>query len=399
MTTPNFSVARPAATLDPIDLSVMTLEPYETYERLRELGPAVWVPAVSRFLVTSYDACRSAEADQVTFTSELQNATLDRALGGVSMIRKNDPQHSADRAPMGSVLRPKLIREKWTSIFERNARTYLAALVERGPDEADLNDDYAEPVSAQNIADMFGLPGVSYVDIVRWSHAFIAGAANILDDPEIWARCATAASEVGTLLDELIPYYRRNPDGSVTSALANSSLPDDSIHTNIKLAISGGLNEPQHMITGSVWALSRHPDQRAQALADPSLWSAVFDEAARWMTPIGMLTRETTKATTLTGVELPAGANLGLVIAAANRDPTVFERPASFDIGRPKKTHLAFGSGVHLCAGAWAARVSVGEVAVPLLYRELPGLRSDPRRPAEWKGWVGRGLTSLPVTW
>jgi hypothetical protein len=101
------------------------------------------------------------------------------------------------------------------------------------------------------------------------------------------------------------------PDGSMTSALANADLPDGAVRANVKLTISGGMN----------------------------------------------------------------------------------------DIARPHTPHLGFGSGVHLCAGHWAARISIGEIAVPLLYDRLPGLRTDPRRPEDWYGWVFRGPTSLPVTW
>ena len=112
-----------------------------------------------------------------------------------------------------------------------------------------------------------------------------------------------------------------------------------------------------------------------------------------------MYPRRTTRATVLEGVELPADATLGVVVGAANRDPAAFDRPELFDIARPKQAHLGFGSGVHLCAGIWAARISIGEVAVPLPYERLAGLRTDDRRPAAWDGWVFRGLTALPVTW
>ena len=148
-----------------------------------------------------------------------------------------------------------------------------------------------------------------------------------------------------------------------------------------------------------VWALSRHPEQRDRVLADPSLWPVAFDEALRWLSPIGMYPRETTRATVLDGVELPRGATLGVVIVAANRDPAAFEHPERFDIARSQRAHLGFGSGVHLCPGHWAARIAVGEIAVPRVYEALHGLRTDTRRDEAWFGWVFRGLTDLPVTW
>jgi cytochrome P450 len=110
--------------------------------------------------------------------------------------------------------------------------------------------------------------------------------------------------------------------------------------------------------------------------------------------------RETTRETTVCDVALPTGTSLGVVIGAANRDTAHFGPTAdAFDIFRPKKPPIAFGSGVHLCAGHWAARTSIGQLAVPLAYERFPGLRVDERRSEARDGWVFRGLTSLPVTW
>jgi|tagenome__1003787_1003787.scaffolds.fasta_scaffold20929375_2 cytochrome P450 len=391
----------PAATADWVDPAAMLRDPHETYDRLRELGPVVWVPAMNRYLATTFRACRAIEADQETYSAAVtgSGATMARALGAPPMLRKDDPDHATERTPINPTMRPKRIRETWVPLFERNAQTHLAALVGRGPDEADLDRDYAAPLAAQNLVDMLGLNGVGPADMTRWSHAFIAGVGNLHDDADIWARCDAAQQEVDTLLDELVPYYREHPDGSMTSALATGGLADGAVRANVKLTISGGMNEPQHMVTNAVWALSRHPDQRDRVRADPSLWPAVFEETLRWLSPIGMYPRETTRPTVLEGVELPAGAPLGVVVGAANRDPAAFERPEAFDIDRPKHPHLGFGTGVHVCAGHSAARISIGEIALPRLYDRLPALRTDHRRPEDWHGWVFRGLTALPVTW
>jgi cytochrome P450 len=403
MTTTSSMTSTPAVppTADWVDPAAMLRDPHETYDRLRELGPVVRVPAMSRYLVTTTEACRAVEADQETFSASVRGsgATMVRALGAPPMLRRDDPDHATERRPINPSMRPKRIRETWVPLFRRNAETYLQALLEQGPDTADLDRDYAAPLAAQNLVDVLGLRGTSPADMTRWSHAFIAGIGNLQDDADIWARCDAAQAEVDALLDELIPYYRQNPDGSMTSALATAELSDDAVRANVKLTISGGMNEPQHMVTSIVWALSRHPGQRDRVQADPTLWPAVFDEALRWLSPIGMYPRETTRAAVLAGAELPAGATLGVVVGAANRDPAAFDRPAEFDIARPHQPHLGFGSGVHLCAGHWAARISIGEIAVPLLYERLPGIRTDPRRSEEWFGWVFRGLTSLPVTW
>lgn len=385
---------------DWVDVTALASDPYPTYAKLRAYSPVAWVPQLNRFLVTNYAGCHAVEQDQEIFSANVSGATMTRAIGARPMLRKDDPEHSVDRAPVNPVLRPKSIKEVWGPVFERNAATYLERVAEVGPEEADLNRDYAAPVASKNLIDLLGLKDISVEQVRRWSHDFIAGTGNVLGDQAIWDRCDASTEEADRLLGELIPYYRQNPDSSMVSAWANSGLPTSGIAANVKLTISGGMNEPQHMVTNMVWALSNHSEQREQVLADPSLWASVFDEAVRWRSPIGMYPRETTQETVLEGVRIPAGAGIGVVVGSANHDTTHFGDSApNFDVNRPKRAHLAFGSGVHLCAGHWAAKTSVGQIAVPMAYKRFPGLRVDERRKESWDGWVFRGLTSLPVTW
>ncbi|MCX2750335.1 cytochrome P450 [Arthrobacter sp. MI7-26] len=385
---------------DWVDVAALASDPYPIYARLRAESPVAWVPQLNKFLVTNYAGCHAVEQDQEIFSANVSGATMTRAIGAQPMLRKDDPEHSADRAPVNPVLRPKSIKEVWGPVFEGNAETYLEKVAEIGPHEADLNRDYAAPVASQNLIDLLGLKDVSVEQVRRWSHAFIAGMGNVLDDPAIWERCDASTEEADRLLEELIPYYRQNPDASMVSAWANSGLPASNVAANVKLTISGGMNEPQHMVTNMVWALSNHPEQSALVFTDPLLWAAAFDEAVRWQSPIGMYPRETTRETILEGVRIPAGAGIGVVVASANHDEAHFgDSAADFDINRPKRPHLAFGSGVHLCAGHWAAKTSIGQIAVPMAYKRFPGLRVDKQRNESWDGWVFRGLTSLPVTW
>jgi cytochrome P450 len=388
-----------APTADWVDMGELARDPYDTYRRLRELGPIVWVPVLNRYLCLSYSGCRALEADQETFTATASALASTRALGGPAMLGKDDPEHAVERAPINRAMRPKNVREFWAPLFERNARTGLDELVAVGPEEADLNRDFAGPLSARNLTDMVGLKGARPVDMVRWSHAFTSEQANIQEVPAIRADAEAARREVDELLDELMPYYRQNPDSSLASAWANSGIPLEDVYANVKLTIAGGLNEPKHMVSTMVWALTDHPDQLELLAAEPGRWAEAFDEGVRWVSPIAILPRIVTRPATLEGVTLPVGALVCPVLAAGNHDPDVFERPDEFDLARPRVSHLGFGSGVHQCAGHWAARIGIGEIAVPMLYGELPGLRIDRRRPASWSGWVFRGVENAPVTW
>jgi hypothetical protein len=370
--------------------------PFPIYRRLRDESPVAWVPAVGRYLVTSFEACHRIEQDAETFSANEEGSLMKRAMGH-SMLRKDDPEHHVDRAAYGPVLRPKAIKETWTAVFEKNAQKYLEELRAQGPG-ADLHLGFAAPFAAENLREIMGFRNATQEDLQRWSQTMIDGTGNYADDPEVWAKAAASSAEVDAAIDELVPLLRAEPDASLLSAVVAAGLPLEAIRANMKMTIGGGLNEPRDVLGTAVWALLSNPDQLAQVLADPELWSTAFEEAVRWVAPIGMYPRQTTREVEIGGATLPAGARLGVVLGAANRDPAQFENPETFDINREKKPHLAFGGGAHFCAGTWVARASVAQVALPKLFDRLPGLRLGDR-PAREGGWVFRGMLELPVDW
>jgi cytochrome P450 len=389
--------ARPAPTADWVTIADLHTDPFPIYRRMRAEAPVHWVPEVGRYMVTSYEACHLIENDQETFSANETGSLMKRAMGH-SMLRKDDPAHDAERKSYGSVLRPKAIKEKWNAVFEQNSETFLARLKAAGPG-ADLISEYAAPYAAENLRLIMGFHNASQEDMQRWSQTMINGTGNYADDPDVWAASKRSYDEVDDAIDEVLPYLLENPDGSLLSGLASMPIPLEAIRANMKMTIGGGLNEPRDVLGVAVWALLANPSQLRQVRADPTLFAVAFEEAVRWVAPIGMYPRETTKETVLEGIQLPKGARLGVVIGAANRDPKIFADPDSFDINREKKPHLAFGGGNHFCAGTWVARASVAGVALPRLFDQLPNLQLDPARQAVDAGWVFRGMTDLPVTW
>lgn len=383
---------------DPVEAMA---DPYPQYEKLRALGPVVYAPAVERVFATTHPAVSEAEHHPEIFSSYSEtNLTMMRALGARPMLRKDDPEHASERKAINPTLRPRAIKNVWSPMFQETVEKWLDYLIEVGPENADLNRDFAAPIASQNLIDLLGFPDTVHVDdMARWSIDFIAGTGNLLDDPEIWRRCDTSRQEVDAVLDELIPRLRSHPDSSITSHLLEVGLPEEVVRANAKLTISGGMNEPQHVISNMVWALSVHPDQRDMLLNGEAQWGAAFEETVRWLSPIGMVPREVTQDSEFFGVHLPKGTNVGLLLASANRDPEAFDNPDEYDIQRPSRGHLGFGTGVHICAGRWTAKNAIADHALPRLYERLPNLRLDPNRPPVWDGWVFRGLTELPVTW
>lgn len=388
--------AREIPVAEDVQLSELFNDPYPTYQRLRAEASIHWVPEVNRYMVLSFEACHTMEQDAERFSADESQSMMKRAMGH-SMLRKDDPEHAAERKSYGSVLRPRTVMKHWKAQFEENFQRYMQDLKEVGPG-ADLVEDFAGPYAAENLRNMLGFDNAKTADIVRWSQALMDGTSNYAEDPDVWAANEQANDEINTAIDEMLAYRREHPDSSLLSQFSTIDFPIETIRANINIALGGGLNEPRDAIGTTVWALLTHPEQLQQVLADER-WADAFDESVRWVAPISMYPREATRETVVDGLIIPAGARLGIVVGAANRDPKVFIDPESYNINREKKPHLAFGGGSHHCAGIWAARAMCIDVALPGLFNELPGLRLDPDNPAVAGGWVFRGMQKLPVLW
>jgi cytochrome P450 len=374
-------------------------DPFPIYARLREESPVAWVPAMNRYVVTSFEECLRIEHEAETFSANEEGSLMKRSMGH-SMLRKDDPEHAIQRASYGSTLRPKTVMNVWQAIFAANGAKFLADVMAAGPG-VDLIKTFAGPFAAENLRAVMGFNNVTQQDMQRWSQTMIDGTGNYADDPTIWRLSAESSAQVDVAIEEMLPYYRTNPNDSILSGLANMEdpLPIEDIRANMKMTIGGGLNEPRDVLGIAMWALLDHPDQMAQVVADPSLSATAFDEAIRWVAPIGFYPRQTTREVELGGVLVPANAHMGIAIGSGNRDETRFENAHEYNMNRERKSHLAFGGGVHFCAGAWVARSQVANIAIPLLLKSLPGLTLMPGYEPQMRGWVFPGMVDLKVTW
>lgn len=379
-----------------VKLADLAADPYPTYRRLRDNEPVAFVPAANRYLVTRHADIVALERDPETFSADEEGSLMKRVMGH-NLLRKDGSAHKRERTAIEPSLRPAVIRDHWVPVFRSIVDELIDDFVAEG--KTDLFSAFAGPCAGLSLRAMLGLEAASHQDLQVWSQAMMDGTGNYADDPEIWARSEAAAAGVDAAIDEMIPYHRKNPNPSLISSMlhADDPLTREQISANVKVIIGGGLNEPRDAILTATVALLENPDQRDQVLAEPKLWRSVFEETVRWVAPIGMYPRQTTREVELGGTKLEKGARIGVVLAAGNRDDRVFKDPDRFDINREKKPHIAFGGGPHFCAGAWVARAQVGEIALPTLFRRLPGLALN--GPVTWAGWVFRGPTSVPVKW
>jgi cytochrome P450 len=175
-------------------------------------------------------------------------------------------------------------------------------------------------------------------------------------------------------------------------------LTREEIQSNLKVMIVGGLQATTDLIALSLWAILSHPDQLEEVRRDPKLIDPAIEEAARWHSPVGTSTRQTTRDTELGGVKLEQGALVAAVLASANRDARNWTEPDRYDVHRREGSHLAFATGPHLCLGARLGRYQA-RTGWRLLLERLPGLRLDGDPAIEISGWEFRSPHFLNVRW
>ncbi|TNF63795.1 MAG: cytochrome P450 [Rhodobacteraceae bacterium] len=374
-----------------IDPRAFHADPYPVLARMRAEAPITFVPQLGATLLTRRDDIHVQEKRTHVFSSH-QPQGLMTVLMGENMMRKDGADHMAERRALFPTVSPRTVAEHWKPMFQARARAILADLRPRGA--CDLVTDYAMPVSAEALKLITGLTEMTAAEMDGVSQAMIDGCANYAGDAEIEARCHRATALIDAHIDRM---KGRAGEMSALSVQTRAGIGDYSTRANIKLIISGGQNEPRDAIAGTIWALLSHPDQLALIREGRASWGEAFAEYARWQSPIGMSPRRVAQTDRVGGVTFQPEDRVFLMFGSANRDEAHFSDPDRFDISRDTGPSIPFGAGPHFCAGAAASRCLITEIALPLIFETLPGLRLTGE--VTLAGWAFRGPRAVPVAW
>ncbi len=379
-----------------IDPTAFWNDPYPALAEMRRRAPIAFVPQFGSTLLTARDDIFVSEKRIDVFSSHQPQGLMNKLMGH-NMMRKDGEDHMAERRAMFPSISPKSVKNSWTQAFQSHADRIIDALEPGKP--IDFVKAFALPFSAECLKSFTGLTNMRFEDMNAWSQAMIDGIANYAGNPEVEARCHAATASIDAAIDDMIPVVRKAPNLSILSVLLEAGMAMESVRANIKLAISGGQNEPRDAVAGTVWALLTHPDQLAMARSGGVAWLQAFEEYARWISPIGMSPRRVAKPWTIRDVAFTPEERVFLMFSSANRDEAHFEAPERFDITRDVAKSIAFGAGPHFCAGAYASRAMIADVALPTVFARLQGLRLVPSEQVRIGGWAFRGLLNLPVEW
>lgn len=375
-----------------IDIKLFWDDPYPTLRKLRENFPIAYVPQLDAVLFTRRDDIAQCEKMIDVFSSHQPDGLMS-VLMGENMMRKDGTPHRTERKQAFPAWSPATVRAVWKEKFVEDTNTILETL--NTQDTCDLVTDYAMPVSAHALRQVTGLLNMTPRQIDQCSQRMIDGIANYAGDPQVEANCHQATRFIDKCIDEMMMSNSSDNQFSLLHVLTQARQPMQSVRANIKLAISGGQNEPRDAIAGAVWALLTHPAQLADVIEGKLSWQQVFDEYIRWISPIGMSPRRITKAFTWQEITLHQESRVFFMFGSANRDELVFDNADDFIISRDTSKSISFGAGPHFCAGASASRALIADVALPMLFERFPNISIA--GPVNFGGWAFRGPLQVPV--
>jgi cytochrome P450 len=251
------------------------------------------------------------------------------------------------------------------------------------------------------ITDLLGVPREDAQQVKAWGDAINHPDVRDAERPEYLRAAHAAITEQTAYVRELVERQRREPAAtplvaSVLDAASGDRLTEGELVAFYVHTLFAGHETTQHMVGNGLFALLRHPDQWARLCEDVSLAAGAVEEVLRWDPPVAAIGKTTAHEVELGGVTIPPGAQVILLMAAANRDPDVFDAPDALDIKRSPNDHISLGFGPHFCLGASLARLE-GQVVFSTLATRFPQLELavEPSRLRFHRGI--RGLDELPV--
>ena len=379
-----------------INLTSFVKDPYPYLKQMQLIAPISYVPELDATLLTLRNDIFVNEKKTHIFSS-LQPDGLMSQLMGENMMRKDGHAHLIERKAIFPTVSPKTVRDVWKSQFEENTKAIIHNIKKNK--KAELMTEIAMPASAHMLKVMTGLTNMADEEMDRTSQGMIDGCSNYIGDPQITANCNNCTDSIDQHITDKLKNRLNDEDLSLLAVQIKAGLSMPKVRANIKLAISGGQNEPRDAISGAIATILKHPKQLKLVREKKCSWMQVFEEYARWMSPIGMSPRRIAKEYSYSNINFEVNDRVFLMFGAANRDPNIFSHPEKFNITRDCKDSIAFGAGPHFCAGAWASKTLITEVVLPLIFDMLPNLRLNPVYPIEYTGWAFRGPLAVNVIW
>ncbi len=381
-------------------------DPYPTYHALRRHDPVRRLADGSYFL-TRYDDIDAVYHDPILFSSD-KTVDFKPNFGDsllyehhtTSLVFNDPPSHTRVRKLLAPAFAPRALKA-----LQDRLEAQVDRLLDRADDcgHIDLISDFASALPVQLIGDMLGVPQDEREPLRGWSLAILGGLEPTLNKKQLETGCQ-AVADFKSHLRELIADRKKHPgqhdDGEILSKLMaaeedGETLSELELLHNCIFLLNAGHETTTNLIGNGVAALFQFPNEMARLRREPDLIRSAVEEFLRFESSNQLGNRRLKREAILGGKAMPAGTYIHLCIGAANRDPAHFPDPDRLDITRSPNRHLAFGAGIHACAGMSLARMEA-QIAINKLLKRFPKLRPD-GIPVRGGRARFRGFQSLPV--
>jgi cytochrome P450 PksS len=315
-----------------------------------------------------------------------------------TMVTMDDPDHARLRNLVHKGFTPSRI-EHMAARVQEISDELLARL--EGRETVDLLHEFALALPMIVISEMLGVPDGQRAKFRHFMQ-------NLLDGPPsgLWRLITGLRNNLRMIsyLDRLIELRRREPDDGLITALvaaeqSGDRLSQDELIGMVFLLLLAGHETTVNLIGNGMLALMDNRDQLERLRATPALMKPAIEELLRYTNPVQHgVPRFAREDMEIGGQKIAKGDRVVLLLAAANRDETIFENSESLDVGRDPNRHLGFGLGIHFCLGAPLARME-GAIGLGALIQKFPDIQlAIPRDKVKWRpNSLLRGLVDLPV--
>jgi cytochrome P450 len=389
-------------------------EPYEYYQRLRELAPVHRIEAANLTLLSRYAECQRVLNDKELFRV-VDTEWLQEHVPGwkpaenheqfmSSLFFQNPPAHTRLRRQLTRGFTARRLNGLRPAI-EAAARAAIERLAAAAGDGGPV--DFQELVSVPlSLSVLGGLLGVPEPDQQRcWELLNLAvpppaPAATSADQAAARKRSGAASLELIDYFTELAVARQADPRDDLISACIAQHEDDEDRLTGRELGLAllpifgAGVTTLSDTTGNACHEFLTHPDQLDRLIADPELVEPASAEILRRAGGYHVARRYATRQTELDGVVIPEGSVVVLLLASANRDAARFADPEIFDVARPDTATLAFGAGIHYCLGAALARLQLEALCAAMCLTP----RLEPAGPPRWRpSMLFFGPLTLPV--
>lgn len=375
--------------------------PWADYRRLRDDAPVHRVPNPEKgdfYVLSRFDDVFNAARDTTTFSSA-KGLTPDP--DGASMfsddarpiVMMDPPDHTAMRRLVSTSMTPRKVMA-----IEDSIRAFVDARLDRVAElgDCDIVEELFKPLPSFVVAHYLGVPASDREKFDRWTNTIVAATAS-----ESFESAMDAFMELFAYGDELIEHRKTEPGDDIVSGLVEAG-PDVAspgwIIGFVFTMVTGGNDTTTGLLSGAAELLTKHRDQRALLLEDPTRVRSAVDEFLRVTSPVQNLARTTTDEVTLHGVTIPNDTKVMLLYGSANRDEREYGDDADeLDVLRQANRNLSLGYGAHHCLGAAVARLQAG-VALERLLDRFPDFAVDHEAGRFAPGAFVRRYESMPFT-